>query len=91
LRDDDGHVNVYVIAADRFPQLYEPMDRKSELGDAYGAKAVVCAVALPGGLDIVAPWGERQTVSDGYLLCNGAEVYGSNAAAFQATYKVLER
>jgi hypothetical protein len=90
LRDADGRLNVYVISADRFPSLYEPAAGRSEHGAVYRARGLVSAIALPGGLDIAAPWGERQTASSGYLLCNGAEVYGSSAAAFEATYEVLE-
>jgi hypothetical protein len=89
LRDADGHLNVYVISADRFPSLYEPAAGRSEHGAVHRARGLVWAIALPGGLDIVAPWGERQTTSAGYLLCNDEEVYGSNAEAFQATYDVV--
>ena len=89
LRDDDDHMNVYVIAADRFAELYEPVESKSELGAVYRAKGIVSAIALPGGLDIAAPWGERQTASAGYLLCNGEEVYGIGKRAFEETYEVV--
>ncbi len=40
------------------------------------------ALPLPGGFDILAPWGERQTGASGYLLLNGDEVYGSSHEAF---------
>ena len=45
------------------------------------------ALSLPGGFDIVAPWGERQTGASGYLLLNGDEVYGISRDAFEATYE----
>lgn len=90
LRDRDGHMNVYVITAERFAALYEHTSEKSAHGPIYRAKGVVSALALPGGFDILAPWGERQTGASGYLLLNGDEVYGSSAAQFDATYEVLE-
>ena len=55
----------------------------------YRAKGVVSAIALPGGFDIVAPWGERETAPAGYLLLNGTEVYGCNQETFVATYEVV--
>ena len=87
LHDSDGHLNIYVISADKFATLYEPTAETSEEGDVYRAKGVVSALPLPGGFDILAPWGERQTGSAGYLLLNGNEVYGANAQAFDATYE----
>ncbi len=89
LRDRDGHLNVYVIEAARFPALYEPAGGESAQGPIYRAKGVVSAIPLPGGFDIAAPWGERQTSSNGYLLCNGTEVYGSSREAFEKTYEVV--
>ena len=89
LRDDDGYINDYVIAADRFPTLYEPTSDTSEQGAIYRAKGVVSALPLPGGFDILAPWGERQTGASGYLLLNGDEVYASSAGAFDATYTAV--
>jgi hypothetical protein len=90
LRDDEGHMNVYVIAAERFPQLYEPAEGKSPHGAVYRAMGVVSVLPVPGGLDIAAPWGERQTAPAGYLLCNGEEVYGANREAFEATYEFIK-
>ena len=81
-------MNVYAISSDRFPSLYEPAAGRSEHGTVYRARGVVCAIPLPGGLDIAAPWGERQTTSAGYLLCNAEDVYGSSSEAFEATYDV---
>jgi hypothetical protein len=90
LRDRDGHVNTYVIRAEGFPGLYEPTGEQSELGAVHRARGVVDAIRLPGGFDILAPWGERQTAPSGYLLCNGAEVYGNHAETFAATYMVVD-
>jgi hypothetical protein len=89
LCDGDGHVNSYVILAERFADLYQPTGARSEFGAVYRAKGIVDAIRLPGGFDIVAPWGERQTSPSGYLLCNGKEVYGNHAETFEATYELL--
>jgi hypothetical protein len=90
LQDDEGHMNVYVIVGERFPQLYEPAEGDSQHGALYRARGrVVSALPFPGGLDIVAPWGERQTASAGYLLCNDEDVYGVGQTAFDGTYEVV--
>jgi hypothetical protein len=89
LRDREGHLNVYVIAAEGFVTLYEPAGGDSRFGAIYRAKRTVEAIRFPGGFDIVAPWGERQTAPAGYLICNGHEVYGSHAEPFAATYETL--
>jgi hypothetical protein len=90
LRDGQGSVNTYVITADGFPRLYEATDGRNEDGAIYRAKGVVAALHLPGGFDIVAPWGEHQQAPVGYLLLNeGGEVYGNNAETFAATYEAL--
>jgi hypothetical protein len=78
-----------VIAAERFAGLYESTSETSEHGAIYRAKGVVFALPLPGGLDILAPWGERQRADDGYLLLNGDEVYASSRDAFDATYEAV--
>jgi len=88
LRDHDGHLNVYVIEAARFAELYEPAGGESAQGPVYRAKGIVSAIPLPGAFDIAAPWGERQTAASGYLLYNGQEVYGSSKEAFEKTYEV---
>ena len=88
LRDRSGSVNTYVIDARRFKDLYERADGKTRFGAIYQAKSLVSAIPLRGGFDIKAPWGERQRARAGYLLLNGTEVYGSNAATFAATYQV---
>lgn len=89
LRDADGHKNVYVIAGDRFPALYEPTGEETAHGPVHRAKGVVTALPFFGGFDIAAPWGKRQTTASGYLICNGAEVYGSSREAFEGTYAVV--
>jgi hypothetical protein len=89
LRDRDGSLNIYVIAAEAFPDFYEPTDGHSEHGAIYRPKGVVAALHLPGGFDIVAPWGEQQQASAGYLLLRGEEVYGNNAETFTETYETL--
>ena len=89
LRDREGHVNTYVILAERFASLYEATGGHTEFGAINRAKGTVEAIRLPGGFDIVAPWGERQTSPAGYLLCNGTDVYGNNAETFAVTYEVV--
>jgi len=91
LRDEDGLLNVYVIAAARFARLYEPTGESCEYGAIYRARGVVSALPLPGGFDIMAPWGERQTGAAGYLLLNGDEVTGSSWEAFAETYEIRSR
>jgi hypothetical protein len=90
LIDGDGNRNVYVIRADIFPALYDKTEPASPLGDVYRARATVEAVALPGGFELVAPWGEMQRADCGILILNGAEVYGNHADTFAATYVILE-
>ncbi len=87
LRDNDGNKNVYVIPADRFPTLYEPAGQSSSDGDVYAVRATVRVLELPGGFEIVAPWGEVQTAAAGYLIDNGAEVYGNAQETFLTTYR----
>jgi hypothetical protein len=89
LRDREGHVNTYVILAERFASLYESIGAQNEFGAVYRAKGTVEAIRLSDGFDIVAPWGERQTSPAGHLLCNGTDVYGNNAETFAATYEVV--
>jgi hypothetical protein len=89
LRDGDGRVNSYVILAERFADLYQPTGAENEFGAVYRSKEVVKAIRLPGGFDIVAPWGEHQRSRDGYLVCNDSDVYGNHAETFAATYRVV--
>ena len=50
------------------------------------AEAPVEVIEFRGGFDIVAPWGERQRRSKGYLLLNRGEVYGIYEPIFDKTY-----
>lgn len=88
LRDREGHENRYVIAADRFRDLYEPAAAagSSRSSNLYKANGTVTAIRLEGGFDITAPWGEQQVAPAGYLILNGDEVYGNNVETFEATY-----
>lgn len=91
LRDSDGEMNVYVIKAQRFPELYErASSARSEVGDVYDPKGVVDALRLTGGFEIKAPWGETQQASSGYLLRNGNDVYGNNRETFEASYQFVD-
>ncbi|MGO9170403.1 MAG: hypothetical protein ACLP7P_00330 [Rhodomicrobium sp.] len=89
LRDAAGRVNHYVIRAEKFERLYERTVGETEWGPVFKAKGTVEALGLPGGLDIQASWGERQTIEKGYLLRNGTSVYGNDAKSFCATYEIL--
>ena len=91
LRDRKGQVNTYVINGRRFAALYERTPGKTRFGTIFQPKSLVSAIPLPGGFDIKAPWGKRQTARAGYLVLNGTEVYGSNATTFAATYQVIAR
>lgn len=89
LTDAAGHANTYVIKAETFPGLYEPVPGENEHGSFFKAKGTVEAIFLSGGFDLVAPWGERQQAERGYLVMNGKDVYGNNAETFEATYETL--
>ncbi len=85
LRDAEGSANTYVIRAANFANLYDRDSGTCEFGDIYKAKGVVDAVAVAGGFDILAPWGERQVAPAGYIVRNGADVYGIHGEAFDRT------
>lgn len=87
LRDGEGHANTYVIRKDKFPSLYEPDGTTCELGAIFRSKVSVKALYFSGGFELMAPWGEMQTASDGYLIQNGDELYGNNKTTFDATYQ----
>jgi hypothetical protein len=89
LLDEQGRANTYVVREDKFPEIYDRDTGNSPLGEIYRAKGVVDAVLLPGGFDIIAPWGERQHSSSGYLLRRGSEVYGIDRGMFDRTYQRL--
>lgn len=88
LRDRDGHPNLYVIRAARFPELYEPAEGETEFGQVYRPRGVVEAIHLPGGFEIMAPWGEIQRAGAGYLIRNGEEIYGNQKETFERTYAI---
>jgi hypothetical protein len=89
LRDREGQLNTYVILAEQFDSMYQATGAQTAFGAVHRAKRVVEAIELPGGFDIVAPWGERQKARAGYLILNGDEVYGNNAETFRATYEAV--
>jgi hypothetical protein len=89
LRDKSGKLNRYVIQSKIFPNLYEPTASANAFGPIFRSKSVVEAIYLPGGFDILAPWGQQQTAPAGYILLNGKEVYGNNEETFAQTYEVI--
>lgn len=86
LRDAAGNANVYVILAGVFPKLYERDTGENEFGEVFRARVIVDALYLPGGFEIMAPWGEIQRADAGYLIKNGDEVYGNHKETFEQTY-----
>jgi hypothetical protein len=89
LRDKSGHPNTYVVPAETFARLYGPEAGETEFGRVYRPKGVVEAIHLSGGFEILAPWGQKQQSTDGYLLLNGTEVYGNDKDTFEATYTAV--
>ncbi|HEX6000758.1 MAG TPA: patatin-like phospholipase family protein [Hyphomicrobiaceae bacterium] len=85
-RVPSGRPDTYVLTAEAFDRLYEPVGRKSEIGPLFHAKGAVRAIELPGSFDILAPWKERQKADTGVLVCSGEEVYGIEKSAFHRTY-----
>lgn len=88
LHDRAGNANTYVISSVTFPKLYEDVGGENDFGAIYKATGTVEILPLPGGFDILAPWGERQVADAGYLLLNRTDVYGNNAETFNATYEM---
>lgn len=92
LRDDAGQLNIYVIKADGFGSLYEPVQGAAETsnGAIFRARGLVDALRVEGGFSILAPWGEVQRADDGWLLCSGSDVYGNHRDTFAETYELLD-
>jgi hypothetical protein len=84
---DDGRPDTYVVPKDKFANLYQRDTGFTEFGEAYAPISVVDAVELPGGLDIVASWGDRRRFAAGFLLRNGREVYGADTPTFFSTFE----
>ena len=89
LRDSRGNENIYVIDGPKFCEMYASVGGENEFGQIFKAKNIIDAVYLSGGFDILAPWGEKQTAQEGYLLLNGHDVYGNNTETFDATYEAV--
>lgn len=89
LRDRDGNANIYVIRGETFASLYLPTGETSDHGTIHRAIGEVEALPLPGGFEIVAPWGEVQRGAAGYLIRNGNDIYGNHQETFDATYERL--
>ena len=68
--------------------LLEPANSSRATRTVYRPKGVVEAIRFEGGFDIMAPWGEKQRASDGWLLLNGRDVYGNHQDTFTATYEL---
>ncbi|MGE0767452.1 MAG: hypothetical protein AB7L90_13375 [Hyphomicrobiaceae bacterium] len=92
LRDDAGHLNAYVIKADRFADLYQEAPNATDTGhgEVFQSRGCVSALCVPGGFEIKAPWGEVQRAHSGWLLLRGREVYGNHTDTFAQTYDLLD-
>lgn len=91
LLDGQGRRNHYVIRKATFEQKYERVAGAADDGQPFYATrgdVVVEALEFPGGLDVLAGWGERQTIANGYLVRSGTSVYGNDALSFEGTYAV---
>lgn len=91
LLDSKKQMNRYVISGERFPKLYKRIEGESDNGPLFVVRESVTVDCLhfPAGLDIVAPWGERQQLGSGYLLRNGEDIYGNEARSFEGTYQFI--
>ena len=91
ITDHKKEINQYVIKADRFPKLYKRIPGETKYGPQFRAReeSEVYSIRLTGGIDILAPWGERQSVASGYLLRNRDEVYANDERSFEKTYEIL--
>lgn len=87
----DGRPNTLSLRRDRFEELFEvePAAAPNAETDAavYRSASVIEAFYLPGGFDIAAPWGGRQTARRGYLLAEDGVVFGCRAATFKQVYR----
>ncbi len=89
LRDKEGHANLYVIRADKFPLLYERGKGANRYGTIFRAIGEVEALYFSGGFEIMAPWDEIQRADKGYILKNGEDIYGNHKDTFEATYEII--
>lgn len=91
LLDAQGRRNHYVMRKATFEQKYERVAGAMADGQplyANKGEIVVEAIEFPGGLDVLAGWGKRQTMKNGYLLRSGTAVYGNDRLSFEGTYAV---
>lgn len=90
LRDGANQVNRYVLKPEKFAEIYERAAGENvEHGAHFRPTGVVDALPFPGGFDIEAPWGERQTGTAGYLMRSGTDVYFNEKVTFEETYEVI--
>lgn len=98
--DDNGKINTYVVKDDAFMrsnrrvgelEIRHPMIYPDRALPVFQGTATVDALYFSGGVDIIAPWGQRQSFGEAaYLLLNRDEVYGNAKASFEADYEVLD-
>jgi hypothetical protein len=75
----------------------DDLARAAEIGAGFGYDEINLNCGRPsdrvqtGGLDILAPQGQRQQPSDGHIICDGVGVYGDNRETFKMTYQLEVR
>ena len=90
VRNPEGKLDQWVIKPERFYELYTPASATDpELFQPKGK--VIEVLPFEGGIDIIAAWGEHQAIANGYLVRNGDDVYGIDAATFHSTYDFVDK
>lgn len=90
--DRQGEKNIYVIKAKLFDILYVQIPNGQPGFYAPRAVNIADAIEISGGIDIVAPWGDRQRMKECWLVrkSNGTlrheEIYGVAMTHFEITY-----
>ena len=92
LRDRDGHLNIYVIRAAKFPDLYEPAGERERARRCLPRQGRRLRDPAARRLRHRRPLGRAPDRSERAIsLCNGREVYGVSKDAFDATYEVVAK
>ncbi|MDZ4841438.1 MAG: hypothetical protein SH859_04720 [Hyphomicrobium aestuarii] len=89
VRNPQGNLDQWVIKPEKFDELYTAASATDpELFQPTGK--VIEVLPFEGGIDIIAAWGEHQAIGNGYLVRNGDDVYGIDAATFHTTYDFVD-
>jgi len=80
----------YVIARNRFPELYE-LDPENP--DCYRSKLSIRAIRLTKPVEIIAPWGKKQRTGRGGYICQVvghlSDVYLVEKTEFESSYAAV--